>query len=72
MCPIIINNFDRSSRILGDASTKFRELCIEVTCLRQTRIDGYVGQRFNRPITSSRCSRSQPRQPADRLRPTRC
>jgi fumarate hydratase class II len=42
MRPIIINNYLHSARILGDASTKLREYCIEGAELHREQIDNFV------------------------------
>ena len=44
MRPIILNNVLHSARILGDASVKLREFCIEGTELNRQRIDEFVGR----------------------------
>ena len=43
-CPIVINNFLHSSRILGDACEKLRHFSVEGTRLNRTRIDEMVGR----------------------------
>ncbi len=43
MRPIILNNVLHSARILGDASVKLREYCIEGTELNRAQIDKFVG-----------------------------
>lgn len=44
MRPIIVNNVLHCARILGDASVKLREYCIEGTELNRERIDEFVGR----------------------------
>jgi len=43
-CPIIINNFLHSARILGDACEKLQQFSIEGTRLNRKRIDEMVGR----------------------------
>ncbi len=43
MRPIILNNVLHSARILGDASVKLREYCIEGTELNRAQIEKFVG-----------------------------
>jgi fumarate hydratase class II len=43
-CPIIINNFLHSARILGDACEKFRHFSVEGTRLNRKRNDEMVGR----------------------------
>src|SRR5215469_765928 len=44
MCPVIINNFLHSARILGDACEKLRHYSVEGTRLNRKRIDEMVGR----------------------------
>jgi fumarate hydratase class II len=44
MRPIIINNFLRSARVLGDACDKFRRFSVGGTRLNRARIDEMVGR----------------------------
>jgi fumarate hydratase class II len=44
MRPIILNNFLRSARILGDACEKLRRFSVEGTTLNRKRIDAMVNQ----------------------------
>ena len=43
-CPIIINNFLHSARILGDACEKLQQFSVEGTRLNRKRIDEMVGR----------------------------
>ena len=43
-CPIIINNFLHSARILGDACEKLRHFSVEGARLNRPRIDEMVGR----------------------------